>query len=402
MRACIFIMLLITCVMDGLQAAHFRGQAWQAERGILESIRIEPRLPAAGEKFTARLTGNWPEKDPRGHCWGPLEVSAVEVHAGNRVQLITNMLDNTSNCDEPPAKWSLQVEIPASAWTAVDEQGFLVIENLLYSGINMLTGVQQVFDLRLGTHEVPAFLGSGFWVSPDRPFEGLMVEQQGNRVLFYSLGYDRDISLGDEGEPVWQMVSGEMYGSSALGRSYRYDWPVVDGLPPEEIPGHDQVFTVNDSGSIIVSDYNHIQVFTEIENVEYEQYKNYHRLVFGLDASRIPVYVPPLAGRWTLHGFVGQVAEFTTSLELGKGHSPAPDHYLFKSTDGDWSVLCSVTPPGIGECRFERHSDGTVFQFPLTAFQGNLARGELQSKSGGALDGVLVRQPWQLPVPEIH
>jgi hypothetical protein len=331
-----------------------------------------------------------------------LEVSAVEVHAGNRVQLKTNMLDNTSNCDEPPAKWSLQVEIPASAWTAVDEQGFLVIENLLYSGINMLTGVQQVFDLRLGTHEVPAFLGSGFWVSPDRPFEGLMVEQQGNRVLFYSLGYDRDISLGDEGEPVWQMVSGEMYGSSALGRSYRYDWPVVDGLPPEEIPGHDQVFTVNDSGSIIVSDYNHIQVFTEIENVEYEQYKNYHRLVFGLDASRIPVYVPPLAGRWTLHGFVGQVAEFTTSLELGKGHSPAPDHYLFKSTDGDWSVLCSVTPPGIGECRFERHSDGTVFQFPLTAFQGNLARGELQSKSGGALDGVLVRQPWQLPVPEIH
>ena len=399
MRICIFILLLVTCVSDALQAAHFRGQAWQAERGILESIRIEPRLPAPGEKFTARLTGNWPEKDPRGHCWGPLEVSAVEVHAGNRVQLKTNMLDNTSNCDEPPAKWSLEVEIPATAWTAVDEQGFLVIENLLYSGINMLTGVQQVFDLRLGTHEVPAFLGSGFWVSPDRPFEGLMIEQQGSRVLFYSLGYDRDISLGDAGEPVWQMVSGEMYGNSALGRSYRYDWPVVDGLPPEEIPGHDQIFTVNDSGSIIVSDYNHIQVFTEIENAEFDQYKNYHRLVFGLDASRIPVYVPPLAGRWTLHGFAGQVAEFTTSLELGQGQSPAPDHYLFKSTDGDWSASCSVTPPGTGECRFERLSDGTFFQFPLTMFQGNLARGDLQSKSGGPLDGVLVRQPWQLPVP---
>jgi len=58
-----------------------------------------------------------------------------------------------------------------------------------------------------------------------------------------------------------------------------------------------------------------------------------------------------------------------------------------------------VTPPGTGECRFERLSDGTFFQFPLTLFQGNLARGNLQSIDGGALDGVLVRQPWQLPVP---
>lgn len=402
MRACVFILLLITCVIDGLQAAHFRGQAWQAERGILESIRIEPRLPAPGEGFTVKLSGNWPAKDPRGHCWGPLEISGVEIYAGNRVQLKTNMLDNTSNCDEPPARWSLEVEIPASAWAAVDEKGFLVIENLLYSGINMLTGIQQVFDLRLGTHEVPAFLGSGFWISPDSAFEGVMVEQQGSRVLFYGLGYDRDTSLGDEGEPVWQMVSGEMYGNSTLGRSSRYDWPVADAFAPEEIPAHDQILTVNDSGSIIVDDYNHIQVFTKIENVVFDQYKNYHRLVFGLDSSRIPVYVPPLAGRWTLHGFVDQTAEFTTNLELGQGQSPASDQYLFKSTDGDWSALCTVAPPGIGECRFERHSDGASFQFPLTAFQGNLARGELQPKSGVALDGVLVRQPWQLPVLQNH
>ena len=346
MRVSLFILLLITCVCDGLQAAHFRGQAWQAERGILESIRIEPRLPQPGEGFTVKLAGNWPAKDPRGHCWGPLEISGVEVHAGNRVQLTSNMLDNSSNCDEPPTSWSLEVEIPVSAWEAVDEKGFLLIENLLFSGINMLTGIQQVFDLRLGTHEVPAFLGSGIWVSPDSAFEGVMVEQQGSRVLFYGLSYDRDISMGDEGEPVWQMVSGEMYGNSTLGRSARYDWPVADGLPPGEIPGHDQILTVNDSGSIIVDDYNHIQVFTKIENVEFDQYKNYHRLVFGLDSSRIPVYVPPLAGRWTLHGFVDQTAEFTTSLELGQGRSPASDQYLFESTDGDWSVLVYRDPAG--------------------------------------------------------
>jgi hypothetical protein len=402
MRVCICILLLITFVSEGLQAAHFRGNAWEAERGILESIRIEPRLPAPGEGFTARLAGSWPEKDPRGNCWGPLEISGVEVQAGNRVQLITNMLDNSSNCDEPPARWNLEVEIPASAWEAVDEQGFLIIENLLFSGINMLTGIQQVFDLRLGTHEVPAFLGSGFWVSPDRAYEGVMIEQQGRRVLFYGLGYDRDISRGDDGEPVWQMVSGEMYGNSTLGRSYRLDWPVAEGLAVGEIPGYEQILTVNDSGSIIVDDYNHIQVYTKIDSEEHYQYKNYNRLVFGLDSSRLPVYVPPLAGRWTLHGFDDQAAEFTASLELGQGQSPASDQYLFDSTDGDWSALCAVTSPGTGECRFERHSDGAVFDFPLTAFQGNLARGDLKPKSGATLDGVLVRQPWQLPVLETY
>ena len=227
-----------------------------------------------------------------------------------------------------------------------------------------------------------------------------MVEQQGSRVLFYGLAYDRDISLGDEGEPVWQMVTGEMYGNSTLGRSARYDWPVAEGRLPEEIPEHDEILTVNDSGSIIVDDYNHIQVFTKIGNEEFDQYKNYYRLVFGLDLSRIPVYVPPLAGRWTLYGFVNQSAEFSTNLELGQGQSLASDQYLFNSTDGDWSAQCIVTPPGTGECRLEHQSNGNAFQFPLAAFQGNLARGELQLKSSGSRDGVLIRQPWQLPMRE--
>ena len=398
MRTSLLILLLISCVSDVLQAAHFRGNAWEAERGLLESMRLGPRLPATGDGFTVMLAGSWPDKDPRGNCWGPLEVSGVEVHAGNRVQLTTNMLDNSSNCDEPPARWNLEVEIPASAWEAVDENGFLLIEHVLFSGINMLTGIQQVFDLRLGTHEVPAFLGSGFWISPERAYEGVMVEQQGSRVLFYGLSYDRDVSTGDEGEPVWQMVSGEMYGNSTLGRSSRFDWPVSDGLSVGEVPGYEQILTVNDAGSIIVDDYNHIQVYTRIEDQDFDQYRNYHRLAFGLDSSRMPVYVPPLAGRWTLHGFDDQTAEFMASLELGQGQSPAPDQYVFESADGDWTVRCVVAPPGTGDCRFERHSDGAAFDFPLNAFQGNLARGALQPKNGDALDGVLVRQPWQLPV----
>ena len=229
-----------------------------------------------------------------------------------------------------------------------------------------------------------------------------MNDQQGSRVLFYGLGYDRDLSAGDEGEPVWQLVSGEMYGNSTLGRSGRYDWPVAVEFSPEEAPRHDQVLTVNDSGSIIVDDYNHIRLFTKLDNSVFDQYKNYHRFVFGLDSSRIPVYVPPLTGLWTLHGFVDQSAEFTASLEFAQGRSSAPNQYYFESTDSSWSARCTVFPPGTGECHFERHSDGTVFEFPLATFQGNLARGVLQPNGGSVLEGVLVRHPWKLPVLEIR
>jgi hypothetical protein len=308
------------------------------------------------------------------------------------------MLDNSSNCDQPPATWNLEAEIPASAWGAVDEQGSLLVEHLLFSGINMLTGIRQAFDLQLGTHEVPAYLGSGFWVSPERPFEGVMIEQQGSRVLFYGLGYDRDGNAGDEGEPVWQMVSGEMYGNSALGRSSRLDWPVSEETPVDEIPRYEQLLTVNDSGSIIVDDYNHIRLYTQIDEQQFGQYRVYKRLVFGLDSSRLPVYVPPLSGRWTLHGFSGRNEEFSAVLELGQGRSQTSGEYLFESNDGDWTALCIVNPPGSGDCHFERQSDGAAFDFPLSAFQGNLARGFLRPSGGNTLTGLLVREPWRLPV----
>jgi hypothetical protein len=109
---------------------------------------------------------------------------------------------------------------------------------------------------------VPAFLGAGFWVSAAKPFEGIMIEQQGGRVLFYGLGYDRDPSQGDDGEPVWLMVSGEMHGNSTLGRAYRYDWPFDESGLPAETTTHDELLTVNDSGAIIVNDYNHVRAFT--------------------------------------------------------------------------------------------------------------------------------------------
>lgn len=397
MRLTIAVAILLAIVSDDLTAAHFRDGGWLAEQGILESVRIDPRLPKPGESFTVTLSGRWPEVNPDGLCRAPLELSKITVYP-SLISIVSAPQSDSSYCDQPPASWTFDVTVPASAWDAVDENGYLRIEHQLFSGINMLTGINQVFDMRLGTHEVPAFIGSGFWVSEDRPFEGILVEQQGSRVLFYGLGYDKDINIDDDdGEPVWQLVAGEMYGDSTLGRSYRYDWPFDENHIPLENPTEMDLLSVNDSGAIIVDDYNHIRVFTGTRNNR-GLYDSYTRIAFGIDKGRLPNYVPPLAGHWTLYGFDGQNAEFTASVEFLQGSSQGANQYRFASAGGDWLATCTVIAPGSGDCGVERSSDGAKFEFQMTEFQGNLARGSLATGNSNALDGVLIRDPWKLPV----
>jgi hypothetical protein len=397
MRFPIMLAILVAFISNDLAAAYFRSDGFLADNGILETMRLQPDLPMPGESFTVRLTGSWPEVSPDGVCRPPLDLSQVIVYPGNFVKITSLPKQDDTYCDQPPATWSFDATIPASAWDAVDENGYLRIVHSLFSGINMLTDINQVFDMRLGTHEVPAFIGSGFWISSARPLEGILVEQQGSRVLFYGLRYDRNTNLGDEGEPVWQLVAGEMYGDSTLGRAYRYDWPFDLNNMPLEAPGEMEVLTVNDSGAIIVDDYNHIRVFTEV-NVIIGTYDSYNRVTFGIDRGRLPNYAPPLDGRWNLYGFEGQNAMFTTSLELLQGRAQAADQYSFASADGEWLATCTVVAPGTGDCSLERGSDGVKLDFPMTAFQGNLARGSLKTAENDPLDGVLVREPWTLPV----
>jgi len=397
MRISTTLAIMMAFVSSDISAAYFRDGGFLADQGILESIRIEPRLPAAGESFTVKLVGSWPAIIPGGICRPPLDFSEVVVYPGS-VVIISVPQQDSNYCDQPPASWSINVTIPASAWDAVNDEGYLVIEHQLFSGINMLTGIDQVFDMRLGTHEVPAFIGSGFWISPDLPYEGILIEQQGSRMLFYGLGYDRDVIYNDDdGEPVWQLVAGEMYGDSTLGRSYRFDWPFDENNMPLEKPTEMELITNNDSGAIIVDDFNHLKVFTEVTGNR-GLYRTYNRLFFGLDKSRLPNYVPPLEGRWTLYGFDGQNTGFTSLLELKQGSSESSNQYHFASTDDDWMARCTIVPPGTGDCTIERASDGAKFEFPMTAFQGNLARGNLVTGENNAIDGVLVRDPWRLPV----
>ena len=404
MRTLPAIGLLLTLTSFTLSAAHFRDGGFLAEEGVLEAIQIEPLLPASGDGFSVNLKGSWPdvsksnsmsgEKYP---CYPAPEVDSVTVYADNRVQLVTNLQHDADLCDQPPAQWDFDVDIPADAWDAVDQDGFLLIEHLMSSGgVNMLTGINQVFDMRYGTHVVPAWLGAGFWVSAARPFEGIMIEQQGSRVLFYGLGYDRDASKGDDGEPVWQMNSGEMRGDSTLGRAYRFDWPFDENGQPVEMPTTSELLTENDSGSIIVNDYNHVRAFTGTMGNR-GLYEDYQRLEFGVDRSRLPVYVPPLAGQWTLYGYSDQEPAFMVSFELLEGGPAGANEYLFGSAEGDWSARCDVVPPGDGNCQLTRTSDEAAFDFPVSAFQGNLARGSLDAGMSAGLVGILVRNPWQLP-----
>ena len=223
-----------------------------------------------------------------------------------------------------------------------------------------------------------------------------MIEQQGSRVLFYGLGYDREASRGDDGEPVWQMNSGEMRGDSTLGRAYRLDWPFDENGQPVEMPTITELLTENDSGSIIVNDYNQVRAFTGTTGV-LGLYEDYHRMEFGVDRSRLPVYVPPLAGQWTLYGYSDLEPAFTAGFELLEGESAGANEYRFASAGGDWSARCHVAPPGDGNCKMTRASDEAEFDFPVSAFQGNLARGSLGAGMNAGLVGILVRKPWQLP-----
>ena len=350
MRISIAIAIMLAFASNDISAAFFRDNGFLAHPGILESIRIEPRLPVAGESFTVKLSGSWPAASISGYCSPPLELSQVTVFPAS-ISISSQASHDPSYCDKPPASWNFDVEIPANAWDAVDEDGYLVIEHLIWSGINTITGIDQVFDMRLGTHEVPAFIGSGFWISPALPNEGILVEQQGSRMLFYGLGYDTDVvNKDDDGEPVWQLVAGEMYGNSTLGRSYRFDWPFDENNMPIEKPAEDEMITENNAGAIIVNDYNHIRVFTERSGI-LGIYQDYNRIFFGIDQGRLPNYVPPLAGRWTLHGFDGQIAAFTETLELMQGSSEGSNQYLFSSSDGDWTARCTIISPGTGDCR---------------------------------------------------
>jgi len=391
--------IIITFVMaifsDDLLAAHFRDGGFLAHKGMQESI-VLPQLPPEGEEFKVNLKGQWPEVAPSSTCMAPLDYSEVVVYADNRVQIVSFPRRDSAYCDQPPANWDFDVVIPSDAWGAVDEDGYLLIEHMLYSGINVMTSIQQDFDMRLGRHEVPAFIDSGFWISKDLPNEGILIEQQGNRVLFYGLRYDRNPQFSDDGEPVWQLVSGEMYGNSALGRSYRYDWPMDENGMPSESPTEEELLTANDSGSIVVNDYNHIRVFTESTGV-LGIYKDYERFVFGFDKGRLPTYVPPLDGFWSLHGFVGQTPLFTAKLEFLQGQAIAANQYQFRSVDANWLATCKLTASRLGNCSIVRSSDDTRFDFALSDFQGNLAGGDMLLNDGQSIDAVLIREPWELP-----
>ena len=88
-------------------------------------------------------------------------------------------------------------------------------------------------------------------------------------------------------------------------------------------------------------------------------------------------------------------------IDLLESEQSGSDQYDFYSPENAWSVRCHVVPPGTGECRFERVSDGARFDFSLAAFQGNLARGALLTGTGEAFDGVLVRYPFRFPAMDM-
>ncbi|MGB5749426.1 MAG: hypothetical protein WBM69_20775, partial [Desulfobacterales bacterium] len=110
MRCAITLSILMAFISNDLAAAHFRAGGWLADQGILESMRIEPRLPKPGESFTVTLTGSWPEVDPNGVCRLPLELSKITVYQ-SFISIISSPQSDSSYCDQSPASWAFDVTV---------------------------------------------------------------------------------------------------------------------------------------------------------------------------------------------------------------------------------------------------------------------------------------------------
>ena len=225
--------------------------------------------------------------------------------------------------------------------------------------------------------------------SDQRPFQGLNVEQQGDTVLVYDLGYRHD-----DGQPSWLMGHARFYGDVTHGVTHHVSWL----NPSSDQPKEDEMSFTEGSFGIEVVDVNQIKVFFGV-NRSAQTYKRY---VFRLADSQLPVVVPDMAGRWNLYAFDNQTLEAsfliefraTSRTEKGLGWYP------FKSIDDQWLMNCWANVDGVGTCILTNEDLGITMSYDLVDFNGNYAKAPLvhSNVEEAAQTGILLRAGFHLPV----
>lgn len=391
-------------------------------------ISIDPVLPKQDESFAVNVTGVWGNSCVPEQGDVTYEISEFPEHTRIYFNVTQNL---TADCTDKfePTPFELSITIQGSDREKIDNsEGFLVSFKVIEPQTEFSVPESywsRIFDLTLGLHEIPPWLGSGYWLSDGAPFQGLLIQQQGNTVVFYELAYNR-IS----GEPNWHYATGKFDGSALNGVAYLVNWlSPVAGINPEYgsglvtprpnllvQPTRDELLFEPGSGSLSVYGVNHLRGFLGyVDGAGIPNY-NYRRWVFGLDNVRLPPVVPDMAGRWNLYGFIGQELKQHYEIEFNAGIKAADDLYHFSSTNEEWAMECQVNLEGAGGCTLVNEGLGLAMTYDLdsypydhanrfnTHFNGNYAKAPLVNSINTEPEqvGILLKSGLRLPVLDLE
>ncbi len=390
-------------------------------------ISIDPVLPKQGEPFTISVKGQW-----RNQCIPDQSKLTFEIREFTetarptlrqaRLQLKTTLVHaNECSGEFEPTAYALSVPVQSSNWDVLhvtaDINESAETDRHVYWHRN--------FDLVLGTHEINPRLGSGYWISDDTPAQGLLIQQQGDTVVFYDLTYSRT-----SGEPNWIYADGVFHGNSLNGVGYLVNWlSPVEGatlgfknnpdLNPSIIPYYRLVQPVDQelvfdatSAGMVVRGVNRINAFIGLHEVDGEPqavYHTYRPWVFRLDNTALPEVVPDMTGVWNLYGFNGQHLEQSHSITFNNGTRTGTDEYRFTSSEEQWVLVCQINLSGEGGCVLDNEAMGLTMHYYLDKtpidsslgyFNGNYTQAPLVNSNNEVPDqtGILLRSGLHLPV----
>ena len=420
--------LLLIQTADATQQGNLSSQSLPTQPGSTAMISIDPVLPRRAEPFTVNVTGVWgnsciPEQ-------GDVTYRISDLLDYNRLYFQVNQ-NFTEDCrgQFEPTPFELSITIEGSDKELINKRKGLEIAFMVIESQTEFSAVKswwrRIFDLTLGLHEIPPWIGSGYWVSEDTPYQGLSVQQQGNTVVFYELKYNR-IS----GEPNWTYASGKFDGSTLNGVAYLVNWlSPVDGINPAfglglayptpnrlVQPTEDELLFEASSASLDVWGVNRIRTSFGYPAGSMSPAYFYKRWVFGLDNLRLPSVVPDMMGQWTLYGFIGQELKQSYEINFSTGINVGKDLYRFSSVGDEWVMECQVNLEGKGSCTLIDESLGLTMTYDLdnrpydkkshfnTHFNGNYAKAPLVNSNSIESDqvGILLKLGLHLPVLDLQ
>ena len=389
---------LVASLFSQILSATQMGPQWsmQLAAGSRVIISLDPPLPRRAEPFTVNVSGTW--RNPCIAGLGDLKVNLIFLDRPELQRLMVGTNPPSGCGDEyEPTPFTRSVEIPGSVWESIDEKIPLLV-NFGVSAIAVSHDWFRKFDLSWGLHEIPPQIGQGHWISDQRPFQGINVEQQGDTVLLYKLAYGTD-----DGEPKWLMGNARFHGDVTHGVAYHVRWLNPTGEWDPETrdyvqPKEDEMSFTQSSFGIGVEGVNRIKVFLNRPPL----INTYKRYVFRLADNQLPVVVPDMAGQWNLYAFDNQnlEASFLIEFRAATKSERGVGWYRFNSIDDQWVLECWVNLDGEGTCDLTNEDLGITMSYNLLDFNGNYAKAPvLTAKPEETTQtGILLRAGFHLPV----